>query len=125
MLRGRSRYGVKRAVDGAGRSFASGWERTVAGELQLRERIGEIRDLRMQVWYHLEVAGVRIESYVADFVYFDVRLGREVVADAKRGLLTPDYRRKRKWMRAAHGIEILEITPAPRARRTPTRRGTK
>ena len=46
-------------------------------------------------------------EYVADFVYKD-RDGRQVVEDAK-GVHTPVYRLKKRWMLAEHGIEIVEV----------------
>ena len=47
-------------------------------------------------------------SYVADFVYSDVRSGETVVEDAK-GMHTRDYIIKRKLMRYVHGIKIREV----------------
>lgn len=103
----RSRYGVKRARTGDGRSYASKWERECAAKLRLLERAGKITDLQEQVRFHLRLNGVLIETYVADFTWTEA--GEPVVADAKAGLITIDYRRKRKWMKAHHGIEIREM----------------
>lgn len=108
-----SRYGVKRVEGSDGRSYASAWEREAMGELRLREKIGELRDLKFQVWFHLVVNGTRIESYIADATAVEKKSGKLLVFDAKRGLITSDYARKRKWMKAAHGIEIVELH-APR-----------
>jgi hypothetical protein len=57
------------------------------------------------VRYPLEVNGVPVATYVADFVYSEA--GREVVEDAK-GVLLDVYKIKRKLMLALHGIEIRE-----------------
>ena len=105
----RSRYGVKRARTSDGRSYASAWERECAANLRLMEKAGAISDLKEQVSFALVVNGITIERYIADFVYTDKRTGLHVVADAKNGLITADYKRKRKWMKAAHGITITEL----------------
>jgi hypothetical protein len=76
-------------------------------ELQTLERAGEIRELRRQVEYPIEVNGVRVCYYVADFVYRTPD-GKTVVEDAK-GLRTPVYALKCKLMRAAYGVEIKEV----------------
>ena len=66
-----------------------------------------ISDLRLQVRYKLEIEGHRVETYVADFVYFDTATQKEIVEDCK-GFKTPAYRRKKKWMKKIFGIEIKE-----------------
>jgi len=104
--RGGSRYGVKKAVSGA-RSYASKWEAERGAELLLLESQGFVRNLRFQVWFHLVVNGHKIESYIADAVFVDVRTGKETIEDSKAGLITDTYRRKRKWM-AALGTPITE-----------------
>jgi hypothetical protein len=110
----RSRFGVARVKGSDGRSYGSAWEREACSLLRLRERVGEIRDLRFQVWFHLEIGGVRIESYVADAVYTDAATDAVVIVDAKNGLITDTYRRKRKWM-AATGRPITEMHKTRRA----------
>lgn len=66
---------------------------------------GRISILRRQVSFRLEVRGVLIARYIADFVY--VEDGRLVVNDTK-GFITPVFKLKRKLMKACHNIEILE-----------------
>lgn len=102
-----SKYRNKRTVvDGI--AFASRREAKRYGELQLLAKFGDVRDLRLQVSYDLHAAGgERVARYVADFVYRD-REGTEVVEDAK-GVKTPVYALKRRWMRAEYGIEIVEV----------------
>lgn len=80
--------------------------------LLVRLRAGEIRDLRRQVriplhaWPH----GTKIGVYVADFVFFDVARGREVVQDKKGNPRREDlYEWKRRHVRLEHGIEIEEV----------------
>lgn len=81
--------------------------------LQLLERGGEIRNLRRQVKIPLmgrdgpiKTPSGRQAHYVADFVYFDVRAGREVVEDSK-GYRTKDYVLKRGIL-AAQGVKVTE-----------------
>lgn len=83
-------------------------------ELQILERIGEVKDLKRQVPYLLIPKTPRPSggherecSYVADFTYTD-RRGRAIVEDVK-GAATPEYRIKRKLMLFVHGIEVLEV----------------
>jgi hypothetical protein len=83
-------------------------------ELELLEQNGLIRDLQCQVKYELRIKGILIESYVADFVYLEG--GKTVVEDYK-GAITKDYRRKKKWMKAIHGIEITETKRAGKPQR--------
>lgn len=94
-------------------------------QLQLLERQGIISDLRLQVPFELippiyEDVEVQLKTktkivkklvqrattYVADFVY--LQNGRVVVEDAK-GFKTPEYKLKKKMMRAFRGIAIQEV----------------
>jgi hypothetical protein len=61
----------------------------------------------LQVKYSLDVNGVHIANYYADFVYFDYRFSKEICEDSK-GVRTADYKLKAKLMKACHGIDILE-----------------
>ncbi len=74
-------------------------------ELLLLVRAGMIQDLELQVTFMLDVNGMLICKYIADFVYQEG--GKEVVEDSK-GVRTPAYRLKAKLMRAVHGITIRE-----------------
>lgn len=100
------KYGAKPVVID-GHRFPSRKEARRYGELKLLERGGKIKDLRLQVSYDLEVNGMHICRFIADFVYWHVGNNREYVEDAK-GFKTDVYRLKRKLMRACLGIEILE-----------------
>jgi len=83
-------------------------------ELKALEKAGEIHDLQLQVKYELHVNGVKIGTYIADFVYVGGRgTGRgsthwHVVEDVK-GFKTPLCRWKRKHMMAEYGIDIAEV----------------
>jgi len=106
----RSKYGNTR-TDVDGLTFDSKAEANRYCVLRLLEKAGQIRDVRRQVPYRLDVNGMMIATYRADFVYFDVRLGRDVVEDVKSdGTRTPEYKLKRKLMLACHSIEIVEVT---------------
>jgi hypothetical protein len=113
-----SKYGAKRThVPALGRTFASKHEATVAVGLALRQEMGEIRALEFQVGFLLDVNGVAVGRYVADFRWEEPlsaveggwwRGFRTVVADAK-GYPTPVYRLKKKLMKAVHGIDVVEL----------------
>jgi hypothetical protein len=90
-------------VDGL--RFPSRREANRYAELRLLERAGKIEDLRTQVRYPLEVNGLLVSHYVADFTYLEK--GKLVVEDAK-GHITPVYVIKKKHMAAQYGIEIKE-----------------
>ena len=94
-------------VDGV--RFASRLEARRYQELRLMEAAGEIRDLELQPRYPLRVNGRLVCTYVADFRYWDVRAGRQVVEDAK-GVRTSTYKLKAKLMKAVHDIEVQEVT---------------
>lgn len=108
-----NKYGNhKTEVDGI--LFDSKHEADRYVELKFLQRIGEIRDLQLQVPFELipkqtEDGKVveRAVKYVADFVYYD-KVGNLVVEDAK-GMKTDAYLLKRKMMRYFKGIEIREV----------------
>ena len=103
---------VPQIVDGI--KFDSMSEAHRWGELKLLERAGLLRDVRRQVRIPLMgrdgpvtfQPSKREAVYVADFVYFDVPKGIEVIEDAK-GYATPEYKLKRAIL-AAQGVEIIE-----------------
>ncbi len=102
----RSKYrNVPTLVDGI--RFASKKEARRYLELKDLLQMGVISDLRRQVPYRLDVDGIHICTYRADFVYIDEH-GEEVVEDAK-GMLTGVYKIKRQLMRALNGIAIVEV----------------
>lgn len=72
--------------------------------LRQEEKAGRIADLKRQVEYSLDVNGMHICKYVADFV-ITLPDGRVVVDDYK-GMMTDTFRLKAKLMKACHGIEI-------------------
>jgi len=108
----KSRYGVRKVkaegARGTMRAYGSAGEAARAAVLRLLEERGLIRDLCYQVPFQLRVNSVLIETYIADFTYTRTDDGVDVVEDFKNGLITGDYKRKRRWMKAAHGITIYE-----------------
>ena len=75
--------------------------------LKFMEKQKIISNLRLQVPYELQVDGHRVEKYIADFVYIDTETKTEIIEDCK-GMRTPTYRRKKKWMKNIYGIVIKE-----------------
>ena len=108
----RSKYGVR--TDKAGKEartvdnilFASRKEAKRYMELRLAQNIGLIGELELQPTFDLSVNGVLICRYKADFRYRQDR--QQVVEDAK-GFKTPEYKLKKKLMKAIHNIEIQEV----------------
>ena len=90
-----------------GRSFASKREAARYGELRLLEQGGQITHLRCQQKYPLEINGVRVGTYTADFCYREA--GAEIVEDVKSpASRTESYILKRNLMLALYGIVIKE-----------------
>jgi hypothetical protein len=106
----RSKYGNRKTeVDGI--MFDSVKEANRYRLLVILQGASQIYNLRRQVRYPLHVNGVKIGTYVADFVYeLDVNgaAGETIVEDVK-GVRTPMYQWKRKHLKAEYGIEILEV----------------
>ena len=69
-----------------------------------------VKDLKCQVRYPINVNGVKICAYIADFTYLD-RKGILIVEDVKSDITRklPVYRLKKKLMKAVYGIEIKEV----------------
>ena len=111
----RSKYGNVR-IKNAGVSFDSKSEQRRWGELLLLQRAGEIRNLKLHPRFHLDVNGVRICDYVADYAYEakneDPKVWPQwtkIVEDRKAGAVTQtrDFVIKRKLVLAIYGIHIL------------------
>lgn len=122
-----SKYGNKR-VQYMGKMFDSIGERDRYIFLKSLEGVGEIRNLRCQVRFKLEVNGLHICEYIADFVYeknlgavkdgmriakggsvdFDFMAWSPVVEDFK-GVKTEVFKLKEKLMKACHDIEVYVV----------------
>lgn len=101
----RTKYGnVRTKVDGVwfdSKKEARRWQ-----ELKLLRIAREISDLRAHVPYPIEVNGIHITTYVADFVYFE--RGRTVIEDVKgwdgkKFLTTPEFDIKWRLAKALWG----------------------
>src|SRR5690348_6849374 len=106
----RSKYGnVKTEVDGI--TFDSAAEARRYGQLRMLEQAGVVANLELQPRFPLIVNGVTIAEYRADFRYRDPETGLVVIEDVKGGnaTRTPQYRIKRKLMRALYGVSVVEI----------------
>ncbi len=89
-----------------GHLFQSQHEADRYAELRLEERAGTITDLQLQFPFPLEVNGLLIGHWRADFTY--TRDGHAVVEDAK-GFRTEMFRWKAKHFEAQYGIRIQEL----------------
>lgn len=106
--RARSKYSAqKTTLDG--QTFHSLLEARRYAYLEMRQKAGEITDLRTQVKYPLDVDGVHIADYIADFVYVEDE--QEIVEDTKSPPTRKmaKYRLKKNLMLALYGIEIREV----------------
>jgi uncharacterized protein DUF1064 len=74
--------------------------------LMLLQKAGEISNLVLQVDFAIIIRGVKICTYIADFVYQD-KTGKTIVEDAK-GVRTAVYKLKKRMVEAEYKIEILE-----------------
>ena len=102
-----SKFGAKKTiVDGI--TFDSKWESERYGQLKAMERGGIVTDLELQVKYDIVINDIKICRYIADFVYKEESPSgeiKEIVEDAK-GFETPEFKLKKKLMKAVHGIDI-------------------
>ena len=100
---------VRTEVDGV--SFASKKEARRWSELLLLQRAGQIRDLERQVRFALDVNGIPICHYVADFTYFILNPasgleGWSFICEDSKGVETDVFKLKAKLMKAVHGIDV-------------------
>jgi len=92
-------------IDGI--KFRSAKEAKYYGKLKMLLGKGDLLDFKMQVKYKLEVNGIKITTYTADFVETWSKSGVKVV-DVK-GMRLPLYLIKKQLMLAVHGITIKEV----------------
>lgn len=108
--RRRSKYG-NRVTEVDGHKFHSAKEAARYSTLKLLERAGEIRFLRIQPAFPIDVNGHPICRYVADFAYVrtadDVQVVEDVKSAATRKL--PVYRLKIKLLKALTGLQVTEV----------------
>jgi hypothetical protein len=102
-----SKYGNKK-VTVQGIKFDSKWESERYLYLKACKRAGTVRNLELQVRFNLIVNDHKICTYVADFRYERENkdgVWEPIVEDAK-GVETPEFKLKKKLMKACLGIEI-------------------
>lgn len=88
--------------------FDSKFEAERYGLLRAMERAGSIKDLTLQPRYKIEINGVLVCTYVADFFYRRQLLDgtwAEIVEDAK-GVETTEFKIKKKLMKAVLNIDV-------------------
>lgn len=86
--------------------FASKREGAYYGALKDREKRGEVTGVELQTPFKLlGPKGELIATYKADFVFWDAQQARRRVIDVK-GVETPEFKLKKKMMRALLGIEV-------------------
>lgn len=101
-----NKYRAVKTECSAGHRHDSAKEAGRCGDLRLLEKARQISDLEQQPNFLIDVDGMPVCHYRADFSYL-TSTGQRVVEDVK-GIRTPLYRLKAKLMRACYGITILE-----------------
>lgn len=105
-----SKYGNQKTMY-KGEMYDSKKEADFARQLDLLRNATDagvcVKGYTRQARYRLEVNGVLICEYVADFVVTHGD-GRVEVVDVK-GVRTDVYKLKKKLMKSIHGIDILEV----------------
>ena len=108
LKRSRSKYGNKKTVvDGI--TFDSKWESQRYLYLKSLEKAGRVQNLQLQPRFIITVNGQKICTYVADFQYDKETKDGEwehIIEDAK-GVETPEFKLKKKLMKAVHNIEVF------------------
>lgn len=106
----RQKFGNIKTIIG-GHTFDSKKEAERGVFLKAREKAGDIRDLQFQPEFKIEIGGMLICKYRADFRYTSASDGRIHVEDVKSEITRkhPVYRIKKKLMFACHGIAVEEV----------------
>ena len=94
-------HAIRTDVDGI--KFASKGEAQHYIYLKGLENLGKIKNLELQTKFSIDLNGVHVCNYIADFEYDDEN-GHHVV-DYK-GCVTPVFRLKRKLIKALYGVDI-------------------
>jgi hypothetical protein len=108
------KYNAKKTeVDGI--IFDSKKEAARYQELKLAEKAGLISGLELQPKFSIDINGIHICNYFADFRYQDrveerfSGLKSIVVVEDVKGVKTPVYKLKKKLVKAIHGFDIVEV----------------
>lgn len=101
------RFRAKRTQDIAGNWHRSRGEADWYSRLILRERAGEIRHLKREPSWKVDLGNGKMRRVEADAQFFDVKLNRERIVDFKGGEgETAISRFKREMVLAQHGVTI-------------------
>lgn len=125
----RGRVSKKVMIDGF--IFDSKLEARRYGELKILEKARNISGLIIHPVWKIDINGVHICDYEADFKYYkepagmtvvivvedvkDFRLGKD--GKIKFSTMTAGYRLKKKLMAATHGINVIEWPERPKITR--------
>jgi hypothetical protein len=78
-------------------------------ELKLMQQAGQITDLHLQQVFNLDVNGITVGHYIADFTYRHKEWPGLIVEDVKSpATRTALYQLKKKIFQAQYGITITE-----------------
>lgn len=103
-----TKYSAIRTVCASGHQHDSKMEAKRCDQLTALEEAGEIERLEQQPEFRVEINGILICRYIADFAWFtrDCR----VIEDVK-GVSTPVFNLKRKLVEAAHPGTVITVWP--------------
>lgn len=101
------KYGAIRTQSSDGISFASKAEAARYQYLTLLVQAGEIKQLRLQTKWPIQINGIHVGSYVSDFDYLDTK--ETLTVEDVKGVRTPLYKFKRKCFEAQYGFAISEV----------------
>lgn len=107
---GQNKYGARK-VEIDGRKFDSRAEGRRYSELKILEQAREISGLKCQVRFPLDVNGMHIADYIADFQYYEHLADRPTVEDVKgykKGGAYAIFSMKKKLMKAIYDIDVKE-----------------
>jgi hypothetical protein len=99
-----------RTVDGI--LFDSAKEAQRFWELRILQSSGQIKGLicdKNLLTFALEVNGVHICKYEADFAYRKMDDPDRVIVEDVKGLRTREFKIKKRLMKAVRGIDVVEI----------------
>lgn len=93
--------------------FASAAELKRWAHLRLGVRAGLYSNLRLQPEFPIEINGMKVTTYRADFSFVDLKAGKIVVEDVKgttnEKYLDPVFKLKRKLVKAVYGLNITLV----------------
>jgi hypothetical protein len=101
-------HATKTELDGI--TFDSKAESKRYAELKLLYRAHLISDIELQPKFPMIVNGVKVCTYIADFMYIDTATGETIAEDVK-GCRTPVYSIKQKLFAACYPtLKLVEVS---------------